>query len=156
MHTSRQLTSLATYQVTFCTVHAAPIQYWTLMFSIARKSLPFHGSCCTKHKTIMCLKTKHFSESILSGTNMTVACWWGEHPFGFSILTAERTYELFTHSYQAGNSLFLGNEQLVNKLKDAELWVSALNAARDIANGKVPVQASTASVPRPACEGNDT
>ncbi|CAK9043660.1 unnamed protein product [Durusdinium trenchii] len=63
----------------------------------------------------------------------------GEHPFGFSILTAERTYELFTHSYQ-----------------DAELWVSALNAARDIANGKVPVQASTASVPRPACEGNDT
>ena len=25
----------------------------------------------------------------------------GEHPFGFSILTAERTYELFTHSYQA-------------------------------------------------------
>lgn len=24
-----------------------------------------------------------------------------EHPFGFSILTAERTYELFTYSYQA-------------------------------------------------------
>eukprot|EP00930_Biecheleria_cincta_P084230 TRINITY_DN73722_c0_g1_i1.p1 TRINITY_DN73722_c0_g1~~TRINITY_DN73722_c0_g1_i1.p1 ORF type:complete len:594 (+),score=120.86 TRINITY_DN73722_c0_g1_i1:90-1871(+) len=43
--------------------------------------------------------------------------------FGFSVLTAERTYELFTDSYQ-----------------DAELWVFGLNAARDIANGKIPMK----------------
>eukprot|EP00913_Durusdinium_trenchii_P025668 g24091.t1 len=63
----------------------------------------------------------------------------------FFYAQSESQKTLFTHSYQAGNSLFLGNEQLVNKLKDAELWVSALNAARDIANGKVPVQAPSST-----------
>lgn len=30
--------------------------------------------------------------------------------------------------------------------EDAELWVSALNAARDIANGKVPAHALAAKI----------
>jgi len=60
-------------------------------------------------------------KDIVSADQLPDAGSKSEHPFGFSILTAERTYELFTYSYQ-----------------DAELWVSALNAARDIANGKAP------------------
>jgi hypothetical protein len=39
-------------------------------------------------------------------TRFRASCLQGEHPFGFSILTAERTYELFTHSYQAGPAWF--------------------------------------------------
>lgn len=61
--------------------------------------------------------------------------------YGFSVLTAERTYELFTDSYQ-----------------DAELWVFGLNAARDIANGKAPMKhGETAKGDRPtyaASEGS--
>lgn len=67
-------------------------------------------------------------KDIVSADQLPDAGSKSEHPFGFSILTAERTYELFTHSYQ-----------------DAELWVSALNAARDIANGKVPGQAPSST-----------
>ncbi|CAE8608294.1 unnamed protein product [Polarella glacialis] len=52
-----------------------------------------------------------------------------EHSFGFSLLTAERTYELYTSTYQ-----------------DAELWVVGLNAARDISNGKVPSGGTAANV----------
>lgn len=67
-------------------------------------------------------------KDIVSADQLPDAGSKSEHPFGFSILTAERTYELFTHSYQ-----------------DAELWVSALTAARDIANGKVPGQAPSST-----------
>ena len=41
----------------------------------------------------------------ISCTPLVSSYLQGEHPFGFSILTAERTYELFTHSYQAGTAL---------------------------------------------------
>lgn len=46
-----------------------------------------------------------------------------EHTYGFTVATFERSFELFTVTYL-----------------DAQHWVDALNAARDIANGVTPAQ----------------
>ena len=57
-------------------------------------------SCSEALLYLICPFIFHASEDIVAADQLPETGAKTEHPFGFSILTAERTYELFTYSYQ--------------------------------------------------------